>query len=111
MKGCLIPIEDDLYCIADRLREGDERYRVFRNTLLHRFEIHADGALQLAVPFDRLDARTVELIRRTRVENVSRLMEELDCDNARLERDELHKKRDMLLAAAEEVYEGKGYFG
>lgn len=111
MKIYLVQIKNDLYSIADRLKEVDERYEIYRNTLLNRFEVHADGALQLAVPFDRLDARTVALVRRTRVENVGRLIKEIDRDNARLERDESNRKRDMLLAAAEEIYEGKRCFG
>ena len=52
MKG-LIPIEKDVFSVADRLKEVDERYRVYRNTLAHRFEVYVGEALQFVVPFQK----------------------------------------------------------
>ena len=96
-------IENDLFDIAKRLKEVDERYLLYRNAKLNRFEIYADGALQIAVPYDELDARTVELARRTRLEFVGRIIKEIDENNEKLERTRQKENRDKILARAEEA--------
>lgn len=45
----LIPVEHDLYSVADRLKEIDPRYELFYNAALGRYEIYASGALQMTV--------------------------------------------------------------
>lgn len=94
-------ITNDLYDIAWRLKEIDERYELFYNGRQKRFEIHADGALQTVVPFPYLDARTLIHARKTRVENLQRLIEEIEANNRRAEEE---KRRDVIekaLAAAD----------
>lgn len=86
-------IDGDLFDIATRLKEIDERYEVFRNRKLHRFEIHANGVLQIAVPYERLDARTIRLARETRLENMRALISRIDRQNAVLDD---RKRRDMI---------------
>ena len=88
-------VKDDLFHVAKRLRQIDSRYRVYFNRRLFRFEIHAQGAMQIALPFDRLDERSVEYVRKTRVENLDALTKEIELDNAKIEKrrqDELLKK-------------------
>ncbi len=86
-------IEHDLFDIASRLKEVDERYELFFNKSLNRYEIFANGVLQIAVPFDRLDARTVEFARKTRLENLQKLVESIDRENALL--DEMKRKQTI----------------
>lgn len=86
-------IEHDLFDIASRLKEVDERYELFFNKSLNRYEIFANGVLQIAVPFDRLDARTVEFARKTRLENLQKLLESIDRENALL--DEMKRKQTI----------------
>ncbi len=88
-------VKDDLFHVAKRLRQIDSRYRVYFNRRLFRFEIHVQGAMQIALPFDRLDERSVEYVRKTRVENLDALTKEIELDNAKIEKrrqDELLKK-------------------
>ena len=99
MKG-LIPIEKDVFSVADRLKEVDERYRVYRNTLAHRFEVYVGEALQLVVPFQKLDARTVEYARKTRIERVNKIVQELDKENDLLEKRKNRAIIDGALAQA-----------
>ena len=99
MKG-LIPIEKDVFSVADRLKEVDERYRVYRNTLAHRFEVYAGEALQFVVPFQKLDARTVEYARKTRIERVNKIVQELDKENDLLEKRKNRAIIDSALAQA-----------
>ena len=91
----LVLVKDDLFHVAKRLRQIDSRYSVYFNRRLFRFEIHAQGAMQIALPFDRLDERSVEYVRKTRVENLDALTKEIELDNAKIEKrrqDELLKK-------------------
>lgn len=88
-------VKDDLFHVAKRLRQIDSRYRVYFNRRLFRFEIHVQRAMQIALPFDRLDERSVEYVRKTRVENLDALTKEIELDNAKIEKrrqDELLKK-------------------
>ena len=94
-------VENDLFDIASRLKEIDENYVVFRNKKLHRFEIHAHGVLQIAVPFDRLDARTLALARETRLENMARLIARIDKENERLDAAKRRQIIEDCLAKAE----------
>ena len=94
-------IKEDLFDIARRLREIDDRYILYRNLRLNRFEIHANGALQIVVPFEKLDARTVELARSTRLEYADKLVRKMDEENDRLQRAQNEAKRTRILEEVE----------
>ena len=89
----LVKIEKDLFSIADRLKEIDGRYEVYRNTLAHRFEVYVEKALQFVVPFQKLDARTLEFARKTRIERAEKIIKEMDEINARIEK---QKEKEIL---------------
>ena len=89
----LVKIEKDLFSICDRLKEIDGRYEVFRNTIAHRFEVYIERALQFVVPFHRLDARTLDFARRTRIERRRQILKEIDEHNARVEK---QKEKEIL---------------
>ena len=92
MKG-LVKIEKDLFSICDRLKEIDERYEVFRNKISHRFEVYVGKALQFVVPFQRLDARTLDFARKTRIERREQIVKEIDERNAKIE---MQKEKEIL---------------
>ncbi len=92
----LVKIEKDLFSIADRLKEIDGRYEVYRNTVAHRFEVYVERALQFVVPFQKLDARTLEFARKTRIERAEKILKEMDDINARIER---QKEKEILESA------------
>lgn len=56
----LVKVVDDLFHIARRLKGIDRNYELFFNRKRGRFEIYAKGAMQIALPFDRLDARCLD---------------------------------------------------
>ena len=97
----LIKIENDLFDIAGRLREVDERYELFFNAKEKRFEVRTGGVLQVAVPFDRLDARTVGHVRKTRIENSVALLDEIDRANRAAEIRAARELADKACEAAE----------
>ena len=92
MKG-LVKIEKDLFSICDRLKEIDERYEVFRNKISNRFEVYVGKALQFVVPFQRLDARTLDFARKTRIERREQIVKEIDERNAKIE---MQKEKEIL---------------
>lgn len=85
----LIPIKNDLFDISKRLHEMDANYKLYYNRQQGRFEVHNNAqkgdSLAVIVPYDSLDARTVTLVRSTRVENAQRLFEEMEKANAQAE--------------------------
>ena len=99
----LTRIDEDLFDIASRLREINPRYVLYRNRKLNRFEIHANGALQIVVPFARLDARTLELVRSTRLEYADRLMRDIDSDNEKLRRQNVATARERIMEEVEQA--------
>lgn len=96
-------INEDLFDIAHRLKEIDGRYELYRNRKSGRFEIYADGALQIAVPFPRLDARTIELAASTRLEHAHKILAQIEDDNARLQRAAEKAAREKIMEKAENV--------
>ena len=108
---CLKVITNDLYDIADRLRAVNENYVLYYNTDKLRFEVH-DGKkdrLEFVVPFEELDARTVEYAMYTRVENSKRIFEEMEEANRRLDKDQARLALERAAMAYEDVrrlYEG-----
>lgn len=94
--GELVRVLEDTYDIAGRLKEIDERYELFFNRRLGRFEIYANGALQIAAPFDRLDARLLDLAVKTRVEYADRLLSELEKHNRMVEEEQLRSRARAL---------------
>ncbi len=94
-------ISHDLFGIAKRLKSIDTRYELFFNRKKNRYEIYANGAMQMALPFERLDARTLTYARKTRLENLEKIIAEIEEENARLEIQKTLAARDKILAAEE----------
>ena len=84
----LIPITNDLYDISDRLRSVNDDYRLIFDAERKRYAVYSRtrGTLCFDVPFDELDARTVEYAQKTRVQNAREIFREVEEHNARLER-------------------------
>ena len=94
-------IRHDLFGIAKRLKSIDRRYELYFNRKKNRYEIYANGAMQMALPFERLDARTLTYARKTRLENLEKIIAEIEEENARLEIQKNRETRDKILAAEE----------
>jgi len=79
----------DVFQIERRLQEIDKGYKIYFNKKLKRFEVHNlnnKGVDTLAVvcPFECVDCRLIKLVRKTRVENVSSLLKQIDDENEKL---------------------------
>lgn len=89
-KAYLMEMDSNVYLIPERIREIDDRYRVVRNVQAERFELHHLGQYEktgnsfcLVIPYGELDARAVEYVHRTSVQNrnLIRELREMDEDN------------------------------
>lgn len=88
MKSHLTKMTTNVYRIPERLSEIDPGYFVVRNHRKKTFEIHhsdqVDNTYCLTVPYEELDARTLELVRKTRISNLEKLIAEMDQANQKL---------------------------
>ena len=103
---CLKLITNDLFDVADRLKSVKNSYVLYFNACKQRFEVH-DGEkrrLEFVVPYDELDARTVEYARYTRVENAKQVFDEIEAHNQRLEKAQLD---EAVERAAMAIQDGK----
>ena len=82
----MIEITNDLFDIAMRLRSVNEQYRLYYNTQKRRYEVRNSNtfALEFVVPYDELDARTVEYARYTSVSNAEQIFSDIEQNNAKL---------------------------
>ena len=89
----MIEITNDLFDIAWRLRSVNDSYRLYYNTRKQRYEVRNfdTRVLEFVVPYDELDARTVEYARYTSVQNANELLEEIERNNARAEKQQIVK--------------------
>lgn len=101
-------VESDLFDIARRLKEIDAGYFILRRE--GRFEVHNRGdepTYCLTVPWSELDARTVELVRKTRAERAAELFAELERDNERARRCAIRESADRAAETAERALAGE----
>ncbi|MCL2061235.1 MAG: hypothetical protein FWH03_01230 [Firmicutes bacterium] len=105
MIGTYEIIYDDLFGIAQRVKGIDSDYFIVRNYKTRGFEVHARGqrgsSLALCLPFEHLDARSVEHVLKTRAERHSILLAQMEEENEKLTRAEIGK----VLKNAEYTYE------
>lgn len=87
-KGRLIAVEDDLFSVADRIKSIDDKYKIYYNGESRKFEVRSavDDSLQVILPFDSLDCRAVDYVRKTRIERINAILEEIEKANAEAER-------------------------
>lgn len=47
----------------------------------------------MALPFDKLDCRTLEYARKTRIENIEKMLREIEANNEKIQKE---KEREMV---------------
>lgn len=85
----------DVFGIEQRLVEIDDGYRLFFNKKLKRYEVHNEknigDSLSVVCPFECVDRRLVEYVRRTRSEKQSEIIAEIEKNNAKIEKNAVEK--------------------
>ena len=100
----LYQIRNDLFEISNRIKQIDNNYYIVFNTARKKFEVHynrSKNTYELTIPFDELDARTVEFVRKTRMQNKQKILEEIKNNNALLEA----KKQKQIKENIRRIYE------
>ena len=80
----LIEITNDLFDVAQRLKSVNENYVLYFNVQKQRYEVYENSHgfnLAFVVPYDELDARTVEYAKFTRVQNCQAVFDEIEKAN------------------------------
>lgn len=86
------PITTNVFNIPERLRELDPGYFVLRNHERKTFEIHhrdqPHNTYCLTVPYKELDARTLQLVRKTRISNLEKILLEMEETNQKISKEQ-----------------------
>lgn len=106
--GRKVKITHDVFDIADRIKEISPDYFVMYDKALNRFEIHnarqSPDTLSLVLPYDTLDCRAVELVLKTRVQNIENMLREMEQHNAALDREASRRAAEEYLTKGEELF-------
>ena len=96
----LIELKSDALFIGERLKEIDKSYYLVFNTIKNKYEVHSSKQVGctycLTCPNEALDERLVELTKKTRRENLSELLKEIDKENERLEQSYINMQKQKL---------------
>lgn len=116
-KGCEVRlpnfktiIEDSVYEIPKRLKEYDESFFVAFNNRNGKFEVHSTDNLFetycLTVPFNELDARTIDLVKRNDTKNkgAREIERELNEHNEKIERQKDREQKNWIEDVAKETH-------
>lgn len=104
MEGYLEKVGDQ-FGVSRRLKEIDPTYEVYYNKKMKRYEVYggktSKKVLQIVSPFETLDARLVAYARKTRVENLNKIITEMDKQNELLlekqEKEVMEDKKAQIL--------------
>ena len=96
----LIELKTDALNIVDRLKEIDKSYYLVFNTITGKYEVHSNNQIGcsycLTCPHAALDERLVELTKKTRRENLSELLRQIDIENEKLEKQNIQNQKMLL---------------
>lgn len=88
-------IKDDLFNISARLKSVDKNYFIVFNHNRKKFEIHykrAKNTYELTVPYEKLDARTVALVQKTKIGNQKEILKQIEENNKKIE---INKQKNL----------------
>lgn len=102
-------MKSNVFKIPERLKEIDKSYFVIYNTMIDKYEVHStenkDGDTYcLTLPYDELDSRSIDYVRKTRVENARIIWEEMKRNNEKLEIEKAKQFKDYIDVTAREIH-------
>ena len=87
-----IKIESDVFDIIKRIKEIDENYFVIFNTYCFTY------------PYENLDNRIIDLIYFSNVSNIDNIVEDIDNNNAKIEKDNMNSVKSSSDYMVREIY-------
>lgn len=103
-----IKIDDDLFGIADRIKEIDESYFILFDLEKNVYEIHnsnQESSYCLSLPFDMLDSRVIEIIQSTSIRYIDKIMEDIDNNNNKIDNENKNRIKSQSDYMLREIYE------
>ena len=92
---------NDVFFIEKRLKEISKDYYILFNLKTQKFEIHSKSqtsdSLCLVVPYEVLDERTITLVNKTKIENMKKIIEEIDSNNEKVKKEKVRTIKNELL--------------
>lgn len=99
----LIKIENDCCFICERIKEIDPSYEIYFNLESNSYEVHSSQQVKnsycFKVPYSQLDSRAIDFAFKTRVQNIEKILAQIDKDNQILYEKEVKKQVNMLKEA------------
>lgn len=99
-------IENDLFNISNRLKQIDKNYLLVRNKLKKRFELWYNSCvprLELVFKTNRIDKRMIDFVNSTRIENIDKIIKEMDKTNEKIRLKEIENKKNECFDKMSEV--------
>lgn len=106
-------ITQDVYNIANRIKDIDSGYFIVYDTLCGHFEVHNrfqyDTTYCITLPYDTLDERTLQYVYKTMSTNIENIIEDIDNHNLRCENAEKSCVLSRFNESIEEMMKGVNY--
>lgn len=101
-------ITTSTFNIPERLKIIDNGYFVVRNHQTEQWEIHnsnqKDGTFALSIPFNELDERTIDRVKRTQIQYIKNIVAEMERNNEKLEKDKEQRLKDFTETTTKDIY-------
>lgn len=98
-------IKNDIFNIAKRLKSIDKKYFIVFNNDRNKYEVHysrAKNTYELTIPYETLDARTINFVLKTRIQNKQKIFEEIENSNKKLEQQNI---KNLIEKIDRRIYE------
>ena len=103
-----IKIENDVFDIVKRIKELDDGYYILFDTMKKQFEVHNKNqktSYCLTVPYGELDKRLVDLLKYSSIENIDKIVNEIDKNNTILEQNSKSIQKSQSEYMLNEIYQ------
>lgn len=92
-------INNDVLNISKQIKQIDRNYILVYNKQNCKFEVYYKNLnnLQIILPFNALDNRSVEFVAKTKVENSKEILKEIEEFNKKLEQEKISTIKDKVL--------------
>lgn len=104
----LIKIKNDAFNICERIKSINPHYYIVFNTKKHKFEVH--NSKQYSNSFcitceNGLNYSVIQKLRKTRIENLDKIVKEIELNNQAIERKAKEETLDNAQIKAREMFD------
>lgn len=102
-----IKINSDVFDIVKRIKEVDDGYYIVFDTTKNKYELHnrkQQSTYCLTCPFENLDKRLLDFIHKTNSRHIDKIVEEIDNNNKKVERNIYNNAKDTSDFMLREIY-------